>query len=187
MEDKLYESVDELLKNKSFHELTTQERLVIDEYVGGEREYNRLKAIIHEIVGKNEMNISIDVKKSLMLKMKAKHRPVWLSLVGYKMPAYAVVLALFLFGLAFYFFGPKKEVEVLKTITKTTEPIIDTVYLTSTPDTIYVERKIEVKVPVYLSAEVKEDPRLPNEQEVIRPGKSLADQGELRSILDRSE
>jgi len=187
MERKLTENIDELLKNKSFQELDAQDRLLVSQHIGGETEYEHLRAIVLAASREKEIVVAKDIKESLVNKMKAQHRPAWLSLLSYQIPAYATIITILLFAFAFYFLGPKREVQVIKTITKTSDPIIDTVLLSSVPDTVFIERRIEIKVPVYLTVNEENKPEVQEEKEIVRSGKSLADQVELRSILERSK
>ena len=71
-----------------------------------------------------------------------------------------------------------------KTVEIPAKQVIDSVFVQSEPDTVLIERVVEV--PVYSTAteEIKEKPA---DIPVTLTGKSLADQEEIRNLLARLE
>lgn len=186
MEDKRTEKLDLLLKTKSYHQLDDDDKVIVKELLGDRDDYERFRSLILPIVMEQRMTVDKGVKQALIHKMKSKNKKQGWGFFNYKIPAYMAVLLLFLFTMAVYTFAPTKEVFVEKIVTIPSVPVVDTVLVESQPDTVFVEKIVRVKVPIYLVAE-KEKPEVkPRTKETNLSGKSLADQKELRSLLGQS-
>ena len=128
-----------------------------------------------------EVRVRPGLKKDLMKQFRQKHQPSWKLAIQWKVPAYAAVLMVTIMTLGLYLLIPAKERIVERRVVS--EPVTDTVYVASQPDTVFIERTIEkpVYVTVYKEREEEVVPVLIAERKTR--GKSLADQSEIKDIL----
>ena len=184
MENLEFEKMDELIRLKSFSDLTREEKEWVKDQMGGEEAYTRLRTLVLEVSSEKVPDVPGSLKKSLVMAMRMKHsrpRSVWYNILNYRIPAYAGFLALLLIMTLYAITLPPEEVIVEKTVEVPSEPVVDTVYIQSKPDTIFIEKIIEK--PIYLTREVEKTE--PGKSPATLSGKSLADQEDIRSLLSR--
>lgn len=66
MENHDFESLDQLLRSKSYTDLTSEERDYVNKAVGGEFQYANLQQLIHETSRSRESTLNEHVKKSTL-------------------------------------------------------------------------------------------------------------------------
>ncbi|TRX59028.1 hypothetical protein FNH22_10890 [Fulvivirga sp. M361] len=183
MENKHSEKLDHLLTTKRYDELTAEEREWVEAELGGEEVFHPLSHIVKTAAREEKMAVSAHVRQSLVTRMKSKHKPLWVRVLNYKMPAYIGVLLLIMGIFVVFFAVPERQVIVQKTVTIAAEPVVDTVFIVQRADTVFLERIVEV--PVYLS--VHQENKKPQEKPVELSGQSLADHEEWTDLLVRMD
>jgi hypothetical protein len=183
MENELFEKLDQLLLTKRYEELTREERFWMDEQLDGELTYSRLHLILCSSASETTLLVDASIKKSLIKKMKLKNRSQWARVVNYNVPAYAVAILLLLVATLVLLVTPKQDKVVEKIVTVTPRQPPATTVTKFVTDTIFVDHII--KVPVYVPSQTKDKTSV--DKSIALPGKSLADQIELRNLLVQSE
>lgn len=176
---KEFEKIEQLLNKGNFNALTEEDQYWIKENFGGAEAFDHLRDSIMIARKEKLMPVRSDVKKDLMKQFQKKHQPRWKLALQWKMPAYAVAILLVLVTGSLLAFMPEKERLVEKYVLQ--DPVIDTVYLVSKPDTIFIERTIEQPVYVKVFETTDETPVVAEERKLR--GKSLAEQSEIKDIL----
>ena len=176
--------LDELLQSKDFKDLDPDEKKWIEEELGGEEAYMKLRSIVNASASEPEMSVSGSVKQSLMTAMKRKNQPQWAKLINFQIPAYVGALILFI-SIVFVILAEPQTQVVEKIVEVPSDPVIDTVFVQTKADTVFIDRIKEV--PVYLT--VEETPEQVTPEEPIPPltSKSLADQEEIRKLIVRMD
>ena len=174
-----FDKIDRLLKAGDFESLNEEDQYWVRDNLGSAEAFNELRETTMIARNEREMPVRSKVKKDLMRQFQEKHRPGWKLALQWKVPAYAVAIMLMIVSAAIVTFMPEKE-RLVETY-NAQEPIIDTVYIASQPDTVFIERTIERPVYVKVVAEAEEAPVL--EVERKSRGKSLADQSDIKDIL----
>ena len=186
MKDNTYEIIDDLLRSKRYDELEDSEITLVNENLGGKAEYDKLSSIVRAVGSQSDLRVSTDIKTDLIRKIKQRNRPFWMLWLSYKMPSYASVLLVLIVFVATYYLRPVKEVPVEKIVNVPSVPVVDTLVIELPPDTVFIEKII--RTPIYLTKQEEKEEEKPTPQpNVTVKGKSLADQGELRSLLIESE
>lgn len=178
MENREFNKLDELLRQKSYQELTSDELQFVEEQIGGEQAYNELKFLVVKAQQTGSKPISPRIKSDLLHRIKAKNQRSSFFWLSYKTPVYANVLLVVVAILFVWYLKPAKEVIVEKAVTVQLPPIIDTLLIQLPPDTIFIEKQIRVEVPVYITATEE----APAEDSIIK-GISLGDQQALKELL----
>ena len=181
MKDKSFEKLDELLSTKSYEALNSEEKLWVNEHLGGVRTYQKLAALIKSAAVEKEMSLSKSTKRDLVQKMKAQHQPLWLKALHYKTPAYVSFLIALLFLVVAVFSIPRREVIMEKPVLVKTDPIIDTVFVKTPADTVFIEKL--VSVPVYVAQEATDVQSETTVDTTALQAKSLAEQEDFRTLL----
>ena len=173
--------LDDLLRSKSYQELTEEQKFWIDNELGGEEAYSRLRGIVTSSASELHMEVDSSVKQSLMRQIKMKNQSHIGRIFNFKVPAYLTLIVV-LFSLAFVLLAEPETKVVEKIVEIPSQPVIDTLYIETRADTVYIERTKEV--PVYLTLETEKEQNIENPIPPLA-GKSLADQEEIRKLLVR--
>ena len=181
MEQNRTERLDDLLRSTNYEQLGEQDRAWIDEELG-EKAYKDLRLLIAGVSEEKVRSVSAETKFALMNEFRIRNRSVFAKVLSVKIPGYVAVILLLLIG-SLYFVIPPKERVLVERMEIPAQPVIDTVFMTSEPDTVFIET--EKEVPVYITKYVEQvtDPDEAQDNQQVRE-KSLADQVELRSLLD---
>ncbi|MEQ8469901.1 MAG: hypothetical protein RIC35_01880 [Marinoscillum sp.] len=172
--------IDQLIRTTPYNKLSKEELEIVSAHIGSEQEYTGLRTLLLAASSTRTLEVSSRVRSDLTERMKAKNQHWMVSLWAYKTPAYlnlAVVLALVVLT---WLLLPAREVVIQKPIVVELPGKTDTLVVVSPADTIYIDKIIEIKVPVFASFDSKKDPQ-PSTK-----GSTLADQKELRELLARS-
>jgi hypothetical protein len=173
-----FDRLDQLLKAKSYNELSNEEKSWVDDKVGM-NSYEELHGIIHKLQLDHEIKTKHTTKQALLSKMKAKHgRSGAFAWLNYKTPVFANLMILVAILSGFYFIQPTKEVIIEKPITVNV-PVIDTLIIQSPPDTVYIEKRVLIEVPIYLTGNLA----VPEKQDKEIPKKSFSEQKALQDLL----
>lgn len=174
-----FEKVERLLKTGDFDTQSAEDQDWIKNNLGGASAFDELREVTLIARSEKEVPVKTNVKKNLMSQFKEKHQPGWKIALQWKIPAYTAILVLMAVTSTIIIFMPEKEHLVEKYVFQ--DPLIDTVYVASQPDTIIIERTIERPVYVKVYEKSEEAPVLVAERKP--KGKSLADQSEIKDIL----
>ncbi len=175
-----FEKLDQLLRVGDFESLSGEDQHWIEESIGSAEAFDRLRETTIIARQENVKNVRPQVKKDLMKQFKEKHQPGWKLVLQWKIPAYAAMLIVALISSLLMTLMPEKERIVERYIPQ--QPIVDTVFVASEPDTVFIERTIDR--PVYVKVFEEEEKSTPVVAvERIRKGKSLADQSGIKDIL----
>lgn len=177
MENHDFESLDQLLRSKSYADLTSEERDYVNKAVGGELQYANLQQLIHETSLSRESTLNEHVKKDLMRRMKRNNPSFLYQIYHYKIPAYAVAMLLIILVTGFMTFGPARVITEVKTKTIALPVKVDTLWVQLPPDTIVIEKIIKTEALTTLRTSTTDEP-----QKAVK-GNSMADQKVLHDFL----
>ena len=147
-----FEKLEQLLRCKAFHQLTTDELELVRAEIGSEEEYELLrkaeKGLEKSFAGKTKMTVSPEILKKIKSRWAQDRNVSWSHM--WKMsslPNYATILLLLVIGYIGWIggssFNPKTlYVEKIKQQT-------DTVFIASKPDTIIREKIVYLRAPVF--------------------------------------
>ncbi len=180
MENRAFNKLDELLKQKSYEELSFEESQFVEEQVGGEQAYNDLRLLVAQSQQSMSMPVRHAVKRDLSHRFKIKYQKAPLYWLSYKTPVYANVLLVVVAILLAWYLKPAEQViaEKIVTVQLPARVEIDTLFVRLPADTVFIEKRIRVEVPVYITA--TEEP--PADRPIIK-GSTLSDQQGLRELL----
>jgi len=180
MENRAFDKLEELLRQKSYQQLTADELQFVSEQIGEEKSYNDLKEMVMTAQQSQSMPVGSSVKHDLVHQFKTKHQSTPFLLLSYKMPAYVNALLIAVAVIAVWYLKPTEQVIVDRPVTVQLPGKIDTLMIQSPADTIFIEKRIRVEVPIYITKTV-EVPQVALPQ-VIK-GNSMSDQQGLRDLL----
>lgn len=181
--EKEKEYLDKLLMKKRYEDLSDEEKKWVHEHLMDEGSYRKLHSIIHSIASEPEMNVDPSVKRDLVSLMKSRNEPTWRKVVDFKLPLYQSIGLLVLLMIFYSFIMQPSTKIVEKTVYVPTDPIFDTIFVESSPDTVFVERVLEKTV--YLTQQI--EPEETPSGNISVQSKSLAEEIELEDLLVRSE
>lgn len=135
---------EQLLKQRSFKELSEEDKNFALQFVNSEEEYESLRGVDIELKRFFERKGELVPHKSTLARIKAsrakeKPSPFWIQT---SIPAYATALLILVVGAAAWWGGARFSSE--KVIVERMIPKIDTVLIASKPDTVIRERIIYV-------------------------------------------
>ncbi len=174
-----FEKIEKILKRGPFDTLSEEDQYWVKENLGGAEAFDHLRESTIIAHREKDLPVSSGVKRDLMKQFKEKHQPRWKLVLQWKVPAYAVMILLMAVTGSLISFMPEKERVVEKYVRQ--DPVIDTVYVASQPDTVFIERTVERPVYVKVYETTEETPVVAVERK--SKGKSLADQSEIKDIL----
>ena len=185
MDNQWKSDIDQRLKDSDYESLSPNEKMWVDEHLGGKAGYTSLAQLVLEATATSVMPTQANTKAVLMAKMKSRHQPAWQKALAFRVPAYLasalVVLAIVTTAALMPKPVPPQPSPPIQLVK------VDTVYLQSVPDTVFVER--QVKVPVYIAVNKtppKDKPLLTKTPSKLT-GKPLAAQSEVQDFLVRAE
>ncbi len=179
MEDRQLDRIEELLMTKDYADLTSEEKLLVQDEIGGEEVYR-----LYRLSTAERFTTKRATKKKLMSAMRARHQSWVFRIINAKVPAYAALTMLTLLLVGVLFFQPVEQVLVETPVYVKGETIRDTVFVQQI-DTFYVDRPIYRTV--YVEAEVQESTEDVDPLKPTRKSKSLAQQSGIRDILVKSD
>lgn len=136
-EDKL----DALLINKSYQELTKEEQLFVQKELGSEAQYDAMRKVsLALITSKVDLSPDPFIVKSLEQHMRARRSAESKSIFMWQMPAYATFTLVVIVGLFTWWLGSRQQQSPAEKVVEVIR--LDTVFLTSIPDTIFKDRVI---------------------------------------------
>jgi hypothetical protein len=137
------EKLESLIQSKSWLELDDDEKTFVIEKIGSEARYDALRKVNRALVTAQKVDLSPDPStlRDLHERLKQKRQPAF-SLWAYRMPAVASLLLFVLVGAAGWYVGRENSIKATAFIVKT-----DTVYLSTPPDTIYINKVVYRYVP----------------------------------------
>jgi hypothetical protein len=177
------EKIDFLIQTKNWNELTPDEKNLIVKELGSEAAFHAFKEVNAHLADSEKSKFSPDrsVLPALRSRMKQKHSPVprLKKVLLFPIPGYAFVL----FGLAMAFVfqsGGKHEND-----SHTTATLIkrDTVYVSSAPDTVYINRVVYKKVFVPQQPDVISVVNNDPQQQNTAIGVTVKEKEELNNLL----
>jgi hypothetical protein len=180
MESKDYNQLDELLRRKSYHKLTADELEFVTEQIGGEKPYNELKEMVMTAMQSQSIPVGVAVKQDLVHRFKGKHQRAPFFWLRYQMPAYVNVLLIVIAVAAAWYLKPVEQVIIDRPVTVQLPGRTDTLMISSPADTIFIEKRIRVEVPVYITKTA--EPIKEVSPKMIQ-GNSMSDQQGLRDLL----
>jgi hypothetical protein len=140
-EDKL----DALINTKAFDQLTNDERMFVLEELGSETQYDAMRKVSLALIT-SKVELSPDPRTLLALqgKMKDRYRQqdhqAWgRTILAWRLPAYAASLLVLAVAVSSWWIGRRnveKAVRIVETVRR------DTIFVASTPDTVFKDRFI---------------------------------------------
>jgi hypothetical protein len=135
--------LEHLLETKTWSELTAEEKSFVVEELGSEEQFNAMRKVGHALVSMHKADLSPDpsIERVLKNKLKEKHTHSfsWQSVVQLKMPALTSALLIVLTAIVSWYAGKGFTVNMPEN-TQRIVHVTDTVYLSTAPDTIIVEK-----------------------------------------------
>lgn len=174
-----FEKIESLLQSKAYQELTSEERVIVDQELT-EEAYEELRQSMYLLKGE-QRKVSKHVKQSLMAELKGSAKPGFAAVFRKSVPAYSLILPVLLF-VVLLVYRPTKEIPVIED--RIVEVMVtDTVQVIQT-DTLWRERIVEVKVPqlVYVAQEETTE-----QVETEVGNRTLSDQKEVLDLVIRGE
>ncbi len=172
-----FEKIEKLLKSKSYSELSSDERSLIESELTQEV-YEELRQAITQ-VQREKLQVNKSLKKSLMKEFKETNNSRLPVIFRWKIPALTHIIPLVVI-VYLAFFMPKNERVI--TQDRIVEIMVrDTVQINQV-DTLYLERIVKVPTPVYVTREPKQTTSPEKIQTVNR---SLSDQKEVLDLVVR--
>lgn len=179
MKNKEFDQLDALLRQKDFRDLSAEEKLFVEEQIGGERAYKDISILINTAKEAKSIAVSSSIKRNLTNKFKQRNKSATVSWFNFKLPVYANLPIAALLALFIWLVLPTKEIEVDKIVTVQLPPKVDTLLIQSPSDTIFIEKKVRIEVPVYIT-KIEETQ---SEKQPKISGSTLADQQGLADLL----
>lgn len=175
---KAFEEIENLMKEKSYGQLSSDERKLVDQELTAET-YEELRTGMYQLKGE-KLKVRKDVKSSLMAEFKGKETTGLASILTKRIPAYGLVIPLLLLVVLFIY-KPVTEVLVINDrIVEVT--LYDTVEVVRT-DTLWRDKIVKVPQLVYVTKEDSKD-----EQPTIEVvNRSLGDHKEILDLVVRGD
>jgi hypothetical protein len=143
-----YEELEQLLRQYSFKELSTEDKQVVQRFVHSEEEYESLRHAAQQLeahFGKSELtpgpHVWRRIKKTWEEDSSYVRSTYWAKT---PLPAYVAVLLLIGVG-SVCWIGGSRYASINQISVKQTAPQADTVYIATKPDTVVRERVIYVE------------------------------------------
>lgn len=173
--------IENLLQTKTFIELTSEEKIWVSQWIGSELEYENLRKsetkikqyfLKSESVAPNPDGLN-QLKARLTLK-QAQSLNWWQA----KVPAWSTLLVAGCFGVGAWWLTSSSD----KVITQQqlTSVVYDTVYVTTKPDTIFIQQVVYRERPVLLTKSIKQ---LESKNSVPSSGINMKEKEELENLL----
>jgi len=180
MESKDYYQLDELLRQKSYQQLTADELQFVSEQIGEEKSYSDLRELVLTARQSHSMPVNFSMKHDLVHQFRGKHQSKPFNWLSYKMPAYVNALLIVVAVIAVWYLKPVEQLIVEIPVTVQLPGKIDTLMIQSPADTVFVEKRIMVEVPVYITKTAEATSE--GLAQVIK-GNSMSEQQGLRDLL----
>lgn len=130
--------LEELLINKSYHELTAEEQLFVQEELGSEAQYTAMRKVsLALITSKVDLSPDPFIVKSLQGHMRERQTATKRSLFTWQMPAYATLVLVISVGMFSWWLGSRQQTPTVKIVELIKH---DTVFLTGAADTLFKDR-----------------------------------------------
>lgn len=177
MKTEKFDALDRLLLTKAFRDLTGKEKADCKDAGIDEHAYQAMRTLILEAGNMRERPVQATVRKDLTGRFRAKNQ-TWTNVVlSAKIPAYLNVAALAVLAIVLWYLLPAKEIIIEKPTIVELPGRTDTLFLATSPDTVFIEKLVKVEIPVVTVNPPESTP------EKSLKGSTLADQKELRKLL----
>ena len=176
-----WDKLEDLLKKKSFQELSLDEKIWVMDYFESEQEYEQFRStesFLKNIGHSKPLLPEKRILASLKSEMKQKHVPS-VSWWNFSVPAYASTLLILGFTAFGWWVGQAKPAEIVERVVM--KP--DTVFVASKPDTVFIQN-IVIQKPQEAFYSVTESNSVL--QSITTPpnhGVSMKDNEELEALL----
>jgi len=181
MENKSFEELESLLNNKTFEELTENERSWVETIVGDEHAYQGLYELVNALANTKILEPNLKIKKDVVKSFRSKNQTHWMTFISYRPPVYVSVLSVLIIGAILWLLRPSKNIIIEKKVAAEQVLQVDTLYVQMAPDTVYIEKRIMVEVPVFLPSPPEKS------QAIVVKGNTLSEQKDLQSLLVSGE
>ncbi|MEP3387702.1 MAG: hypothetical protein ABJO02_05920 [Reichenbachiella sp.] len=180
METTDLERLDHLIRSKAYDQLSESEEKWILEHLPNEIAYTKIRHIVLELSSEPVPKLARSSKADLMRQFKTKHASPTYNWLNYRIPAHLSFLVAI--GLAFliWWISPSREIIIEKPVTVQLPGRIDTLFIHSKPDTVFIDKVRRIEVPIYITKKEEASP----EKDI--KGSSMAEQHELDDFLVRS-
>ncbi len=179
MENEQYDIIEQLINTKNYDQLTTSEKDLIDQELGGQTGFEEMQTLRHDALNSKEINVSKQIKKDLIYQMKQARPGFWHKVINYRVPAYQTAAIMVFVLVLFWLVRPEKETIVEKMVQL--PPVTDTLLVELPGDTVFLEKLVEVKVPIYITQQTELIEK-PEKDDPIK-GSSMAEQEVLQDLL----
>jgi len=181
MEHMEWDKLEDLLKKKSFQELSIDEKAWVMDFFESEQEYEQFRnteLFLKNLSDSKALSPEKRIFTALKSEMKRKHETVavWWN---FSVPAYASALLVLGFTAFGWWIGQTKPAEIVERVVVKS----DTVFVSSKPDTVFIQ-KIVIQKPQEAFYSVTESNSVL--QSITTPanhGVSMKDNEELESLL----
>jgi hypothetical protein len=137
--ENMEEMLERLLATKNWEELSPQERSLVIQELGSEEQYILMRKIGSTLVSeKPDLSPDPKILKKLQGELRSKHRPGLSRLLEWNVPAYTMVIPILMAIALSYSMNMPQDVQ----IQSATKIVSDTVYITKSADTVYVDRVV---------------------------------------------
>lgn len=177
------DKLEKLLRTCSYAELSVEQRREISEYVNSEEEYESMRLVNQHLKDENSRSLPLAPSPEVLKRIKGHVRSTssvglwkWLSL---PVPTYATAAIAIAVGVGCWWAGSSRKPQ--PTLVEKTERIVDTVYFSSRPDTIFIDRVVyipEKEAPVAGVTDIGNQPTVPTSR-----GISMKEKEELERLL----
>lgn len=174
----------DLVETKPFEALDPSERALVLRELGSEREYNILRKISLALVSE-KAGLSPDPRTLTTLKkrMNSRTKSAAVSIFSYPVPAYAMAVVAILLVAGFYVLSNATSVE--RKVETVAHVRIDTVFIPSVPDTVFVDRVVVkyITAPAAPADDFSLVKNLKDQESKTTTGVSMKDKEELEDFL----
>jgi hypothetical protein len=152
-----FEKFEKLLQSKSYAELSGEEVTWVQQWVASEEEYEAMRIAEHELKNLFQINPVLPTDSKTLHKLKRhlrskKDEKKKLQWAPFSLkPSLSYLFTAIVFGLLGWWVGHSASVNSFDTNNEVTTLIYDTVFMPSTPDTIFLEKTIYRDRPIILT------------------------------------
>jgi hypothetical protein len=177
------DKLERLLQDKNFASLTTEEKTWVSQWIESEAEYENMRRseskirqhfintaeFIPEPSGLNELKANLRKRTNQSLN--------WWQI---KVPAWSTILVSLCFGVVAWWLTSSGDQVVTQPQKLVTSIVYDTVYVTTKPDTIFIQQVVYRERPVLLTKSIKQ---LESKNSVPSSGINMKEKEELENLL----
>ena len=176
------DQVEKLLQTRSYQELTSSEKELVQQLIDSEAEYEEMRragVLLQDVNKQSSLKVSNDVWRRIRKSQRANRSISGRAWYATPIPSYAAALLVISVGIIAWFVGSQSAPPL---IVEKTRLIKDTVFVASKPDTIIREkvvyRKVVERIEVAKRPEVQTLSEMPSQK-----GVTMMDKEELGKLL----